>query len=110
MSASALTPWRPVYDPTETVEQFAARQRQAFVAFELAWRAGRVSSSSKATTIVWCVTWVPMRTPGGRRSAGRRGSGWAQHDQAGAAGADDGRPDPAGAAVRIIKPDVLDRV
>ena len=42
-----LTPWRPVYDATETVEQFAARQRQAFAAFELAWRDGRVSLKLK---------------------------------------------------------------
>ena len=47
MSASPLTAWRPVYDAGETVEQFATRQRQAFAAFELAWREGRVSLKLK---------------------------------------------------------------
>ena len=47
MSAAAGTAWRPVYDAGETVEQFAARQRQAFAAFELAWREGRVSLKLK---------------------------------------------------------------
>lgn len=46
MSAAA-TGWRPVYDAGETVEQFAQRQRQAFAAFELAWRDGRVSLKLK---------------------------------------------------------------
>src|SRR3712207_9543051 len=47
MSAAATTGWRPVYDSHETAEQFAARQRQAFAAFELAWREGRVSLKLK---------------------------------------------------------------
>ena len=110
MSASPLTAWRPVYDAGETVEQFAARQRQAFAAFELAWREGRVSAQAQRL----------LRPAGARRgrqrlrlvdrrTVGRGVRGQRQHDQAGAGGADHGGADPARAAVRIVEPHVSDQ-
>ena len=75
MSAAAAPSWRPVYDASETIDQYAARQRQAFAAFELAWREGRVASSSRGTTTNSCAMWGPMPTPGGPKTGGARRSG-----------------------------------
>ncbi len=47
MSAGAVPSWRPRYDPLETLDQFTARQRRAYAAFEIAWRAERVSVKLK---------------------------------------------------------------
>lgn len=47
MSTTTAVGWRPVYDARETVAAFAARQRQAFAAFDVVWRAGQVSLKLK---------------------------------------------------------------
>ncbi|MDP9313303.1 MAG: hypothetical protein M3R24_20870 [Chloroflexota bacterium] len=47
MSAGAVPSWRPLYDPHETLDQFTARRRQAYAAFEIAWREERVSVKLK---------------------------------------------------------------
>ncbi len=47
MSAGAVPSWRPLYAPHETLDQFTARQRRAYAAFEIAWRDERVSVKLK---------------------------------------------------------------
>ncbi len=47
MMAAPGSSWAPVYDPAETLAQFRERQRQAFAAFESAWREGRVAMRLK---------------------------------------------------------------
>ncbi len=45
--SATVRAWTPVYDPGETLAQFRERQRQAFAAFEEAWREGRVAMRLK---------------------------------------------------------------
>lgn len=46
MTAAAVQPGRPLYDPRETLEDFRSRQREAYQAGKLAWRDGTISGQA----------------------------------------------------------------